>query len=148
MEVSLNSCGGPTVDGSSVDHLGCARSGNSLPILQRLSPHIYGETWLVSRCRSVHSVPVAYQFFTALFQQPRASGSQFPGYRCRTSACRPLHANMVKVSNLPFLPIRRAEHDLQSRVCHRVYKRSAAKHGGHAPPEARLIMGMAGAIGE
>lgn len=28
----------------------------------------------------------------------------------------------------------------------RLYKRAAAKHGGHAPPEARLIMGMAGAV--
>lgn len=30
----------------------------------------------------------------------------------------------------------------------RLYKKAAATNGGHAPPEARLVMGMAGAIGE
>ncbi|KAJ9104069.1 hypothetical protein QFC20_004646 [Naganishia adeliensis] len=30
----------------------------------------------------------------------------------------------------------------------KLYKRAAAKNGGHAPPEARLVMGMAGAIGK
>lgn len=30
----------------------------------------------------------------------------------------------------------------------RLYKRAAAKNGGHAPPEARLVMDMAGAIGK
>lgn len=31
---------------------------------------------------------------------------------------------------------------------YRLYKRAAIKNGGHAPPEARLVMGMAGAIGK
>lgn len=51
---------------------------------------------------------------------------------------------LVQVSSA-FFPL--SELGIQSSTSDRVYKKEAAKHGGIAPPESRLLMGMAGAIG-